>query len=110
MPREGVGSWRRRFLCDSSGGSSCNGSSLGAGFNSDGGGSRSSGGRGSSRGRFSSLLGFVLALTRDVTGLRALIANLAGGAQRATVGSGAVTGDVTLYTINIIVYMRHMRL
>lgn len=47
-----------------------------------------------------------------MTGLRALIANLAGGAQRATIGSGAVTGDVTLKnTINIIVsYVAHRML
>ena len=36
------------------------------------------------------------AFPRDVAGLRALVADLAGGAQWAAVGSSAVTRDVTL--------------
>lgn len=77
-------------LCDSSGGNCCDGSSLCAGFSGN-----SSGGRG--RGRLSSLSRLVArALPRDVTGLRALVTDLAGRAQRATVGSGAITRDVTL--------------
>lgn len=76
-------------LCDSSGGNCCDGSSLCAGFSGN-----SSGGRG--RGRLSSLSRLVArALPRDVTGLRALVTDLAGRAQRATVGSGAITRDVT---------------
>lgn len=104
-----VGSGGRRPLCDSSGGSSCNGSSLSAGLNGDGGGNRGRrSNRGSSRSRLSSLLGLVLAVARDVAGLRALIANLAGGAQRATVGSGAVTGDMTLTTVSMTVSMQYL--
>lgn len=77
-------------LCDSSGGSCCDGSSLRAGFSGN-----SSGGRGGVG--LSSLSGLVAwTLPRNVTGLRALVADLAGRAQRTTVGSGAVTGDVTL--------------
>ena len=93
----------RAPLCDSSGGSCCDGSSLSAGFNSNG------GNRGS-RSRLSSLLNLVLALPGDVAGLRAFIANLAGGAQRATVGSSAVTGDVTLKMVNYAIQdVRHMK-
>lgn len=87
-------------LCDSSGGSCCNGSNLGAGFNSN------SGGRGN-RNRLGSRLNFVLAFPRDVAGLRALVANLAGGAQRATVGSSAVTGNVTLNMVNYAIQDGH---
>lgn len=79
------------LLCDSSGGSCCNGSSLRADFSGRGG--RGSGWR-VSRLLSSRLVGW--AFPRDVTGLRALVADLAGRAQWATVGSSAVTRDVTL--------------
>lgn len=52
---------------------------------------------GRSRNRLERLLGnrlAVRAIPRDVASLRALIADLAGGAQGAAVGSRAVTGDV----------------
>ena len=39
------------------------------------------------------------AFPRNVAGLRALIADLTGGAQWATVGSSAVTRDVTLHIV-----------
>lgn len=83
-------------LCDSSSGSCCDGSSLGAGFNSDG------GSRGSGR-RVRSMGGRLVAraFPRDVAGLRALVADLAGRAQRTTIGSGAVTGDVTQLSTGI---------
>lgn len=61
---------------------------------SRGSGIHSNGSSGSIRGsRGSSLSGGAVA--RNVTGLATLVADLAGLAQRATVGGGAVTGDVT---------------
>ena len=39
-------------------------------------------------------VGLVGAVTRDVAGLAALVAGLAGSVERAAVGSGAITGDV----------------
>lgn len=43
----------------------------------------------------------VRAVARDVSGLRALVAHLAGGAQRAAVGGGAVARDVAQLTTGI---------
>lgn len=85
-------------LCD--GGSrsrSHNGGSLGAGLNGSGSSSSSSRGRSSGGvdGRLSgSSLSVGRAVARDVAGLGALVADLAGGAERTTVGGGAVAGDV----------------
>lgn len=40
-------------------------------------------------------VGLVGAVTRDVAGLAALVAGLAGSVERTAVGSGAIAGDVT---------------
>lgn len=82
------------FLCDS--GSGSRGSNGDFGSRLDGNGSNRNGGGGTSLG---GLLGSGLvvgAVPRDVASLGALVADLAGGAEGTTVGSGAVTGDVAL--------------
>lgn len=83
-----------RPLCDSGSRSrSSNGSSLRADLGSGGGrGSRSSSGV---NGLLSDGL-VVGAIAGDVSGLGALVADLAGGAQGTAVGGSAVAGDVTL--------------
>lgn len=104
------GEWRIQisyFLCDGSGRSrSRNGGSLGAGLGSSSGSSSNWGGSRSRSwscggsgingvdSRLSAGLGVGRAVAGNVAGLGALVADLAGGAERAAVGSSAVTRDV----------------
>lgn len=59
-----------------------------------------SGGHGCSRNRVCGSL-IVGAIPRDVAGLRALVADLTSGAQRATVGGRAIARDVTLKSTSV---------
>ena len=90
-------SHKSRPLCDGGGRSrSRNWSSLRAGLASGGGRSSRGRNRSSSINRLLNGSLVVGAVARDVTGLGALVADLAGGAQGTAVGSSAVAGDVAL--------------